>query len=744
MSTTTFTASTLVTPYYSSKSRYTTDAAVQGARWRNSSSQQMVGLLGIPSLANVTWTAKVIDSVSLTVTTRSLTEYDTIRLYGSAYNTYYSSSQIYGYQYLDTDGGYTDISIGTTETGEQTVSLTDSNIEWLLDTLRDGKTYFCMYYEGDTATSTDTYSEHSYGCTAFALTITYSDAKSEIDSITDAEIESTTTLSWTNYASSSRTCKVRFILGDTDSGYITASGSSYTYTLPTTWYDELSSSTSGTATAYLYTYINDTLIGTDTTTFTASVSSSIVPSIGSITATKYNSNETVDSWDVWLQNYTQAVIAVSGCAAGDGATISSYAFSGQNLSSTVSSAETSASATSSTIQVSGDLMYSVKITDSRGRTATSTVDITVEAYAAPNISAASGVRCDSDGTVNTATGEYGKAAIKYTYTSVGSNTMTNTLSYKLHSDSVYTTIQTDIASWTYSSVFGTLDVASVYDVQGYIEDSLGNSSTYVTQISSVSGISFGLYNDRARFGGVCQQEGLQIDWITEIDNNLNIVTDNYYPFKITDADGNLAYRLLNYNGTSQASYYDVGVERNYIGDGRFSAYDSTGTEVDRVSASGSFFGSDVNHTGALTVNGNPVVLTVNNTAPDSNGNVDVSGGSTTHTLYSADGTVDLETRSTTEIAELTLSAGTYIVYCSMKFASNTTGRRIGVVSYSANSASPVSEPLSDRRAPVDGAVTHCKMFDIITFDSQVTLYLNAYQNSGSTLSTYGIINAYSM
>lgn len=623
-STGTYAASSLITPYYSSNSRYTLEAAVQGARWRNDTSYQMVGLVFIPSIASVPWTGKIINSASLTVTIRSLTKYDTIRLYGSNYNQYNSSRA--GSEYLDTGNGYTDIAIGSTTVGDHTVSLTSSNISWLISQLRMGRTAFCMYYAGDTATSSVQQSTHYLGVNAFSLSINYDDAKSVITSCSNANIGSTTTLSWTNYATTGRTCKVRFTLGSADSGEISASGSSYTYTLPSSWYNQLPTSTSGTATAHLYTYINSTKVGTDTITFKASVPSNIVPSIGSISATKQNSNATVNTWDIWLQNYTQSVISVAGCAAGTGATISSYAFSGQGLQQTVSTSSASASATSDIIQVDGTHTYSVKITDSRGRTASNTVNVTVLPYSAPNISYAGAVRCDANGTENSATGTYGKAYIVYTWSNVGSNAITNNISYKLHSDNTYTLVENNIASLTWSSVFGTLDIASAYDVQGYIVDSLGNSSTYDTNIYSVSGISFGLKNDRARFGGVTEKAGLQIDWPTDIKNTLEINTDNPYPIRIRDNNGNLAYQMINYNGTNQASFYDVGTERNYIGDGRFSTYSTSGVEVDRISQAGSFFGSNVNHTGTLTVNNKPVVLTVNNSSPDANGNVTVSGG----------------------------------------------------------------------------------------------------------------------
>lgn len=341
---------------------------------------------------------------------------------------------------------------------------------------------------------------------------------SVLDSVTDANITETTTVSWTNYGSF--TNKLRFIFGSVDSGEIAVTGSSYTYTLPSTWYAQTPNATSGTATVYLYTYADGILIGTSSQTFTASVKSSVVPSIGSITATGVDL-----MWSLYLQGHSSVTISVSGCAAGAGASIASYSFQGHELNYSTQTSQASASATSGVFAVSGSLIYTATVTDTRGRSASQDVTISVTAYAAPNISSVTGVRCNADGTENPITGTTIKASTNFTWTAVGSNALTSTMSYKKHTDQIYTQAQTVLTSGaTYIIAVGLALIDSSYDVQVELTDSLGNSATYTIIVPPVVGISFGLKNDRARFGGPVEQAGLQIDWNTVVKGTLTIGT----------------------------------------------------------------------------------------------------------------------------------------------------------------------------------------------------------------------------
>jgi hypothetical protein len=337
--------------------------------------------------------------------------------------------------------------------------------------------------------------------------------------------------------------------------------------------------------------LNGTEIGHDTATFTASVSSTITPLVQSISATTINDNATVASWGIILQGYSKSRIDAL-CEAGAGASITGYTISSSVESNTITSTSGSYSFTTAVFPIGGTIRYTLTVTDSRGRTGSAYVDVPVTPYSTPAITAMGATRCAADGTPNSETGTYAKAAIDYTWSQVGNNTMTNEIRYKRHQDLSYIVADTNVASWMWSSVFGggTLDVATAYDVQGYIVDALGNYSTYNVILASVSGFHLGLKNDRARFGGVCERAGLEVNWASQFDgpmtllDSLTLKPSVAYPIYVRNSSGVLGFQMINYNGVCQASFYDAGTERNYLGNGRFSCYDSSGTEQARLSS----------------------------------------------------------------------------------------------------------------------------------------------------------------
>lgn len=83
----------------------------------------------------------------------------------------------------------------------------------------------------------------------------------------------------------------------------------------------------------------------------------------------------------------------------------------------------------------------------------------------------------------------------------------------------------------------------------------------------------------------------------------------------------------------------------------------------------------------------------------------------------------------TNIASITLPAGSWVVYCGVRFPANATGRRQANLSVTSgsNSADWVT-------TPVNGAVTQFAFTKLISHTVAQTFYLNVYQNSGSNMS----------
>ena len=179
--------------------------------------------------------------------------------------------------------------------------------------------------------------------------------------------------------STSFTHDVRFYIGDTyTSDTFTNISTSKSFTIPTSWYSALSSSTSYTAYCKVTTKSGSTQIGDSVTTkFTINVPSNITPTVGELTLKPDSikiGNTTYT--DILVQNKNGLTATVGTCSAGTGSSISSYTFSGPGFSGT---AITNTSERISSVPSYGDeLTYTVTVKDKRGRT--DSVSKTIQCY----------------------------------------------------------------------------------------------------------------------------------------------------------------------------------------------------------------------------------------------------------------------------------------------------------------------------------------------------------------------------
>ena len=110
--------------------------------------------------------------------------------------------------------------------------------------------------------------------------------------------------------------------------------------------------------------------------------------------------------------------------------------------------------------------------------------------------------------------------------------------------------------------------------------------------------------------------------------------------------------------------------------------------------------------------------------------------------YQTPSAVNVATSTYTDVASVTLGVGKWILLLSIRFAKNATGYRYcRLSSTSGNSGSNFSMSANDMRPAFADEVTFTKSFDLVTNSAQRTLYLQAWQNSGSTLSCLGRIIA---
>lgn len=306
---------------------------------------------------------------------------------------------------------------------------------------------------------------------------------SNISSASNVILGNACSVKWTPVASGFR-YYLKFVLGNWS--YETAwiypnrtSAYTYTgYTIPLTVANQLPKATTGTMTVYLYTYNGSTKIGsTASKTFTVTVPSSVVPTLGTVSATIVNSNTVINGWGVAVAGYTKIKIAAT--ASGSySSTISSFTISG-GYSTTQNG--TSLSYTGGIINSSGSKTFTVSAKDTRSRSSASktTNAITFYSYSKPMISSFTATRSDKDAK---------KVIVKgnWTYASVnGHNSATATLQYKRSTASNWTNYGT-ISKNTNVTLTTDFEEIYSYNFRLVVKDALNQSTQEETFVSTIS------------------------------------------------------------------------------------------------------------------------------------------------------------------------------------------------------------------------------------------------------------------
>ena len=239
-----------------------------------------------------------------------------------------------------------------------------------------------------------------------------------------------------NRIDSSYTHRVTFAFGSR-SYTATGVGTSVSYTIPVAWLDQIPNAVSGTGTVTVETLNSaGTSMGSVSASFTLTAGSGVVPTVGTITATL------LDGLDgLYIQGHSKCRVAVSGYAAGTGATVASVLISGNGGSAWADNL------TSGLLRTAGTVTFTVTIKDSRGREASGSISITVEAYTDIAITGRTALRCTSDGTVSRTKGKSAKLGCSYAMTAVGSNAATVRVYWRVYGTEAWT----EITGWDSAS-----------------------------------------------------------------------------------------------------------------------------------------------------------------------------------------------------------------------------------------------------------------------------------------------------
>lgn len=330
---------------------------------------------------------------------------------------------------------------------------------------------------------------------------------SSISSASNVTLGNACSVSWTP-ASSSFKYKVKFKLGDWShtTDYISPNKtSSYTYSgynIPLSVANKIPNATTGTMTAYLYTYNGSTQIGsTASKTFTVTVPSSVKPTLGTVTASIVNSNATIDGWGVAVAGFTKVKIDATASGAYS-STVSSFTISGGYA--TTQNA-TSLSYTGGAITSSGSKTFTIVARDSRSRNSDSktTSAITFYAYSRPSVSSFTAVRSSTDATKVIIKGNWSYASVN------GHNGVTVTVQYKRSNESNWRNCNCGtVARNTNVTLNETFNETYSYNFRIIVRDSLGSSSQEEAFVSTIAVLM------DFRAGG----KGLGIGKIAESDN----------------------------------------------------------------------------------------------------------------------------------------------------------------------------------------------------------------------------------
>ena len=346
-------------------------------------------------------------------------------------------------------------------------------------------------------------------------------------------------------ASSSFTHKVQLYFGSYSALLAEGIGTAYTFTPNISLCSQIPNATSGTATIKIQTMNGSTWIAETSKTITFNVPSSVVPSVG-ISVTPNNQLGTTN-----ISGRTTFTVKATNASGSYGSTIKSYSISGGYINSS------SSSATSGTLS-SGTYTFTVKVTDSRGRTAQKSQAVTVYSYSAPTLSVQP-YRADSSGNAQ-ADGTYVYANLTYAISNPN-NSNTNAKKYLLYKRATGATTWTQIGSWTNFDVYsGTVKVCfgedfattSSYELKVDVKDTLKTTS----QTSKISTIAclLNIEEDGIGIGKIYERGALDIEG--EVYSTDSIITENsvrigknktYYGL---DSNGNLIQmmKIASHNG----------------------------------------------------------------------------------------------------------------------------------------------------------------------------------------------------
>lgn len=265
---------------------------------------------------------------------------------------------------------------------------------------------------------------------------------------------------------------------------------SYTFQTPLEWLNRIPNSAGSAGRILVRTWNGGSIVGDKIYNFNANAKNTVVPTFTSVTASAVN-----PFGSLYLQGKSSIKLTINGASGVYGSTIKTYSISGGDYSYSGDKN----TYTTGVVDKSGDITFTATITDSRGRTASKMVKVTVTAYTLPTLTFET-YRCDSSGTKDIIKGTYIYVKPTFTYCVITGNAI-KTKSIKINNTGKSTAFNSG-----QGYVFGTYPLRSTHEVEVSITDNVGNtvSVTHEIGIGKVifnvpphkNGVGWGRYCDK--------------------------------------------------------------------------------------------------------------------------------------------------------------------------------------------------------------------------------------------------------
>lgn len=437
--------------------------------------------VGIVNFSGLNLTNKVVTQIKLKVTAAEAGygagTTKTVYVRESKYQAASQSGVTGGNYYGPALGTFTGSFYGNTTT----TTLSGTLFTNLAAYLAAGNNTVCLFNPNATRAGGQTYAYNYMQWDSCQIIVTYEEAASvPTTSPTSAAMGSAVTIQ-TNRLSTSATHTLKYTFGSAAGTIATGVGDSASWTPPLSLASQIPSATSGVCTITCETYYGGVLTGTKTCQLMLTVPGSVVPTISGVTHAE-NVSGLAAQFSAYVQSKSRLNVSISAAGA-YGSTITTFR-------ATLDGATyTAASFTTGFLAFSGTKALSVTVTDARGRTATTSVNVTVVAYTPPSISAFSAERCNADGSAAQQDGTNVRVNITAGAASVGAkNTMSCAVYYKLSSASAWTLAQSVTpASYAVSRtnllLSQTFNALSSYDLKVAVTDYFTTAAPVEQEVS---------------------------------------------------------------------------------------------------------------------------------------------------------------------------------------------------------------------------------------------------------------------